>query len=75
MTNFDKALEEKAIKHSSQYEQLGQSVFEAAEFDFKAGARWARDLTIFEVIKFVRHYGYFNVADAIAVNFKDRGGE
>lgn len=98
MKDFEKALEEKSKdfmlnyinSKSDTFLALGITSPHAMRKDFESGARWAREFTVREIVKFVKNIedelGGIVVprlgqteaqayASAIESHFKDRGGE
>lgn len=77
MSDFEKALSDESHKHENTLDVIGwdPDVVYGAKNGFELGARWAREFTVEEIIGYMKTNGYFNLADAIQYNFKDRGGE
>lgn len=79
MTDFEKALEENAEKSSK---ESCDSKYEWKNYEeiFYAGARWAREFTVREIVSFLSEEmiarGYVPIwAEFLESHFKDRGGE
>lgn len=75
MNEFEKALEDESQAYKRDVITKYDLVPSHIDTDFRSGARWARRFTVQEIIGYMKINGYFNLADAIQYNFKDRGGD